>query len=125
MERRKFTKITTVALAGLLLPAIGCDTGRSPEEILKTPDSLTAILSEEDLRRLGSLFLEKFPEERKEETIINLLYSGQALSISAAALENTIKNQIKIDFETQQIVQIDGWILSKTEARQCALYSKN
>jgi len=34
-------------------------------------------------------------------------------------LEESIKN----DFETGNTVIVDGWILSRTEARQCALLS--
>jgi hypothetical protein len=41
----------------------------------------------------------------------------------AANLATTLDQQIKNDFITGNMVMVDGWILSVTEARQCALFS--
>ena len=35
----------------------------------------------------------------------------------------SLERRIKEDYETGNIVTIEGWILSATEGRQCALFS--
>jgi hypothetical protein len=35
----------------------------------------------------------------------------------------SIRSQIQADFAADRTVMLDGWVLSVTEARQCALFS--
>ena len=58
--------------------------------------------------------------EDSERSLIKLLHADTNDDIiGIAALKKGIKN----DFEIGNTVMIDGWILSVTEARQCALFS--
>jgi hypothetical protein len=51
-------------------------------------------------------------------------YSGQFSSKSGSAeLSKWIANKVQEDFINQRIVAVNGWILSETEACQCALLS--
>jgi len=58
--------------------------------------------------RLGSLIL------------ADLLSAGRDCT-SSAALGNSIREQVRHDFDRRQITIVDGWILSRTEARIYAL----
>jgi len=40
----------------------------------------------------------------------------------ASPVEN-MQQKVTEDYESKEIVMIDGWLLSVTEARQCALFS--
>ena len=83
------------------------------------PVVLASFLDYDTLERLGEGYLKKFPDERGRDTILNALLKGKG--IKRGNLESYLKKQIKQDYRQERIVQIDGWILSLTEARQCAL----
>ncbi|CAN0409332.1 unnamed protein product, partial [Laminaria digitata] len=38
-------------------------------------------------------------------------------------LKTSISKQVQADFAFGHTIQLNGWILSQTEAQQCALYS--
>ena len=39
------------------------------------------------------------------------------------ALQEKMQQKVRADFENGETLVIQGWVLSQTEARQCALYS--
>ena len=45
------------------------------------------------------------------------------MNLSKKEIINSISEKINQDFIKENILIIDGWVLSKTEAQQCALYS--
>ena len=47
------------------------------------------------------------------------------LSDDKAGFAESLEKKIKTDFETGNIVLVDGWVLSISEARQCALFSQS
>jgi hypothetical protein len=68
-----------------------------------------------------------FPEENSKEVITQLILNGsisKSIKISEKKkLSEAIRKQTFLDFSDNQTVIINGWILSKTEALQCALFS--
>ncbi len=72
---------------------------------------------------LGSVYREQTPGERSEKELLSLLPAQDETSNDALLAE--IRKEIKLDYENDNVICIDGWILSKTEARQCALFSLN
>ncbi len=69
----------------------------------------------------------KHSSENNVDGLRKLLLSDRSGKIynedEKIAVGEMLKNEIKQDFETGKIVIVKGWVLSITEARQCALYS--
>jgi ABC-type oligopeptide transport system substrate-binding subunit len=98
MKRRKFILLSVAAAGAAALPA-GCAPGHA------MPEMLSLLADKATLRQVGAAYLEQHPEEK------NRLQS----LLSTADVQN--------DFVKGNIVVIKGWVLSVTEARQCALLS--
>ena len=114
MKRRNFILIGTASIAAAAIPTAFYflrDTEFDPT--LADPQLLSLIWDTETMKAAGHQYRLKFPSEKSERSLIKLLESA------ASDLENSIKK----DFETGNTVIVDGWILSRTEARQCALFS--
>lgn len=71
---------------------------------------------------IGSLYLEINESERSIEVLAQNIV--ESISTSAKYMdETTLLNQIRVDFERGDIVNLKGWLLSRTEARICALHA--
>jgi hypothetical protein len=82
-------------------------------------------MENDEIKDLGREYLRKNPKENEKDVLAKLIYDDYPNKISNSKLNSLIKDKIKSDFETQNIVTLNGWILSITEARQCALFSLN
>jgi len=69
---------------------------------------------------VGTNYRKQIPVEDNETSLVKLLSTDT--NEDSSAIE-ALKKEIKNDFEKGNTVMIDGWILSVTEARQCALFS--
>lgn len=61
------------------------------------------------------------PDEKTESALVNQLMNGNAED--GADTNERLRRQIVQDFTDGNTVLVDGWLLSVTEARQCALLS--
>ena len=84
------------------------------------PDSLSYIWDRETIINIGTNYRKQIPVEDNETSLVKLLSTDT--NEDSSAIE-ALKKEIKNDFEHGNTVMIDGWILSVTEARQCALFS--
>jgi hypothetical protein len=90
----------------------GCGRRTDPRaKALETPDFLSHICDTPTIRQLGAAYRAQTPAEATQETLITLLQPG----ITAQT--------IRSDYANGNIVTLRGWVLSRTEARQCALFS--
>lgn len=90
---------------------------------------LAALPPSEGWRGVAESYLRAFPAERKADTLRRLLSTGNGISTdigtgpeSADPLD-LLRRQIQGDFTAGEVVQVGGWLLSKTEARLAALRS--
>jgi hypothetical protein len=95
-----------------------------------TPEALLDILDEDTCLYLGSRYLALYPAENKADILKAKMLSaskGDAAShyFGFAATEKVISDTIFREFSLSAMVLIDGWMLSHTEARQCALFYLN
>jgi len=127
MKRRIFVKLVSVATAGIYLPVMSCngkDNGLA--SMLSQPNALQHICDAETIRQIGKTYQKLVPGENKE-TLIKLLSSnvGQAINESKDGnlVSSVLEKRVRQDFQENKTMVIDGWVLSVTEARQCALFS--
>lgn len=88
------------------------------------PLILSGILDEESLRVIGQSYRAQRPDENSKLTLRNAIVNG--IQNSADDLENQameIEKSVETNFKTDKLIVIKGWIISETEARQCALLS--
>lgn len=78
-------------------------------------------------RAIGSAYLEVVPDEAASGVLRQLVRNAVLLSgteasrLSDAALAQLFQQRVTMDFESGRIASVDGWVLSRTEARLCAL----
>ena len=96
------------------------------------PDELAATLrtllyDRAAARRLGRLYVRQVPAEDDPRILARLAIAlPEAPQVDAIALDRTslhhrLDARVRGDFASGTTVQLDGWVLSRTEARLCAL----
>ncbi len=128
MKRRFF--ILSAATVGVGLPVAyyikekSSDKNSNP---LFIPQLLSTFCSEHMLKNIGKNYMLQVPDENGKTILQDLLLtdnSGKKTKATAtdevAALMN---NKMNADFTAANTLVLNGWVLSKTEARQCALFS--
>ena len=129
MLRRTFCEMSTLAALSFFLPILGCSKFESSiAKKLSLPLTLAKINDHNTIVDIGNSYLDENPDEKNREHLIDkLLVSSNGDLISKTAdsltLENLILKKIESDFKNGETIVINGWVLSKTEARQCALFS--
>jgi hypothetical protein len=84
------------------------------------PDRLRRIA------RIGSRYRELVPEEAGRAALLAAIPMAEELPEAPEALEEELgarRDQIRSDFDSGDLVDVDGWQLSRTEARLAALIS--
>lgn len=80
----------------------------------------------EDAAELGRRYLRDFPHEANKERLLSTLsvaLGASLLSCDRMVLRCAIRDLRARDFTDGDVVIVDGWILSRCEARLCALAS--
>jgi len=100
----------------------------SGDKELAQPKFLSRLCDQNTIRMLGRAYLTLKPGENGNETLLGDLLDGKSTKIFLQAkdilvAESQIEKRIKADFDTNNIVVVQGWVLSITEARQCAFFS--
>jgi hypothetical protein len=73
----------------------------------KTPPSINAAAA------LGAVYLRDHPQERR--AVLTLLSAERAYEARAEQRAKSLR-----DFREGRVVRVDGWVLSRAEARFCA-----
>jgi hypothetical protein len=80
-------------------------------------------------REIGRIYLAQCPEEDGIAALTRLILSSMSLdsgnvaALDRQALPAMVTSRVRADFEEEFTVEIGGWILSRTEARLCALWT--
>jgi hypothetical protein len=120
MERSDFIKLAAIAAVVLTVPlAEGCGHKNDP---LTLPLLFSHLADKKTIIQTGMAYRKMFENENSQSAL------GQALSANKPtmdpdALRAALEKQVILDFAAGRIVTVDGWVLSVTEARQCALFS--
>jgi hypothetical protein len=122
MKRRSFILIASAGVAAIAIPTLVFSLHENTMDAqLFQPLSLAKIWDTETMNTIGLNYMLKVPKESRERILIKRLM-GKSKN-DPANLAATLEQQIKNDFISGNTVMVDGWILSVTEARQCALFS--
>jgi len=129
MERRSF--IVALLLGVLGIGALSFKRWirySDKTNVLAQPKFLSLLCDRNTIRTLGWAYLKLKPEEMKQDVLLNDLLPGRPQfdfleNQDLTTAESEIEKQIKRDFDTDKIVVVQGWVLSITEARQCAYFS--
>ena len=125
-----FNKIHRQLLITLCSLPIICwlkTTWSTPDQDYALASSLTNIFKDRSSARIiGALYLKIVPDEADIQQLLGCLCSDhpelEALAENShAALSNRIRALQNEDFDRERVINLDGWILSRTEARLCAL----
>ena len=121
MKRKNFILLSGLGISAIAIPTWYFNFRELEyDSSLKSPEFLSNFLDGKSIIEIGELYLKQVPDENNERKLVSLL------PISDTSDNNTIEilqQQITDDYISGETIIVDGWILSKTEARQCALYS--
>lgn len=126
MDRRQFIQFAAAGAAGIgLTGAVWLPSAEPPLSVLGRPALLDLLKSSDEIRAVGKAFRAAHPTERTADEIASAILSDTQLSLRLpeSAMRDALSRQIRKDFAEHRTIRLKGWILSVTEARQCALYS--
>jgi hypothetical protein len=124
MQRRVFIQMSAYTAAALALPfANGCT--RNSIDIEAQPLFFSHLVDAKTIMETGLAYRKANLREDDKNKLEELLLANSALPASAndIAIRSMLDNKVNIDFKTGKIAVVNGWVLSLTEARQCALFS--
>jgi nitrogen fixation protein len=128
MKRKTFLLLTTVVLAGVIVPVyVSHKKYAALYKPLLFPESLSKLFDKNAIKEIGIAYRSKNLSESDANRLKQLLLtdsSGKVYNEEDKILMREMLNKAtKKDFETGKIIVVNGWVLSLTEARQCALFS--
>ena len=123
MNRRMFLisagGVTVLTMSGTLL--FSCRPLEYDARIVE-PNILSQMWDTDTIVAIGRSYVSQTPEEKNENDLVKALIGS--ISGSTEEIVNTLNEKVKNDFYKGDIVMIDGWMLSRTEARQCGIISE-
>jgi hypothetical protein len=124
MRRRVFIQMSAYTAAALALPFTnGCTLNSI--DIDAQPLFFSHLVDAKTIMETGQAYRKANEKEDDKNELKALLFANTHLSASAndEAIRSMLDNKVKYDFVTGKIAVVNGWVLSLTEARQCALFS--
>lgn len=92
------------------------------KKLLQEPKFLLSICNSEAVIALGKIYREKQIEIFSELKLLKLISNDNSFE-QENITEEILQRKIIDDYKNGDTVMVSGWILSKTEAYQCALFS--
>jgi hypothetical protein len=127
MHRRRFLHLAALGGAGTLAGTGACalveDAANTDARALAHPDLLD-VLGAEQVRVIGARYRERVPAERDARALRAAIAGRHPLLARVLGTPRVVPAElVRRDFAEGRTVEIEGWLLAVTEARQCALYS--
>ena len=129
MKRRTFifTGVAVAAGIGLSDFFLLNNQPKWKKQPLLYPFILSNFLDEESLRAIGNSYRHKRPDENSKVKLLDALtgrmQGNQTDTNDMANQAMEIEKNVEVDFKSYKLLVIKGWVISETEARQCALLS--
>ena len=126
IDRRHFLRVTLVGAATCLpVPLIGASRARPVDHPLRGlayPD-LLVVLGAARVSAIGVRYREAMPGERDRDALLSAIAMSSQPRRTGDRPRFGLTALVARDFAEERTVVVDGWVLSITEARQCALFS--
>jgi hypothetical protein len=125
MRRRTF--LLGAAASGLSLAWRSLGSWPFSPTQLSGSERLAALLDDEGARAVGREYLRAFPAEASREAlaarVVEQLPGGARALVTASdgRLRELLLSAAAADFGDLRTVELQGWVLARTEARLCAL----
>ena len=124
MKRRNFIQLSALAAGAFSIPFIyGCNS-KTFNKAVTEPYFLSHIFDAKTIKATGDAYIKQTPAEDSKSSLATLL-DDPAINetTDAKTVHDVYDKKTKEDFNNLKTVVVNGWVLSVTEARQCALYS--
>ncbi|MFL5613010.1 MAG: twin-arginine translocation signal domain-containing protein [Gemmatimonadaceae bacterium] len=119
IDRRQFLRFLGAIAVGVA--SAGCKPGAEYDvQSLARPDILST-LGVAEVRNIGERYRALHRSEADTSAIRNAFLGSRPLAARLGFTNPPIATLVQDDFAHGRTVVLDGWILSVTEARQCAL----
>ena len=128
MKRRNFIVLSVLTAATVSAPFVSCNSS-DPEldKKLAAPQILSRFLDGKSIKDIGKTYGSQQPNDYSITTLEKQLAKSNGRSFSsktpAKDLYSSLNESIQNDFLTGNTLVVNGWVLSLTEARQCAVFS--
>lgn len=129
MKRRNFIVLSVLATATVGVPFLNCTApDLELDKKLAVPQTLSRLFDENTIKAIGKAYGTAHPGEYSLITLEEQLKKNSEgkpvlLNIPAKDVYAILDKNIRNDFETANTIVLNGWVLSLTEARQCAVLS--
>lgn len=120
IDRLTFLRLGATWLVGSL--AIACDRFDLTVSLLARVLDIVAFLPVEELQRIGEAYRAMVPREGTAAALKQSLELRDVRNLIGLP-EAPLRRRIRAEFQAERIVIVDGWVLTATEARACALLS--
>ena len=121
MDRRQFFRLTGVTTLGVAVAGCAADSEYESQSLAR-PELLVA-LGAGSVRAIGERYRALNGAENDGDALRTALRASRPFWARIGRSSPPIATLVREDFGHGRTVLIDGWILSVTEARQCALFS--
>jgi hypothetical protein len=128
MKRRAFIAGSVLTVAGTsVFSLMRWFRNSNSVRTLAQPKFLSKLCDAGTIQSLGRAYLKLKPNETNDALLNDLLTEKSRRDFlkthDIIKAESQIEKKITSDFATDNIVVVQGWVLSITEARQCAFFS--
>jgi hypothetical protein len=123
MERRTFVRLSAYTAMALTLPMVDSCSSGSTEKATSQPLFFSHLVDAGTIKETGKTYRKVTPAEDNKATLTELLIGKNNPQADSKTIQSLLDDHVKQDFTTGKTIMIKGWVLSITEARQCALYS--
>jgi hypothetical protein len=121
-RRRDLIRAATLTLLGGLSSACSRVVMSEPADL---PDWLTGVINDPGAAAdLGRAYLAETPDEQRFEQLLARIVDALVprlgvppASVAPAQVADTLRAVVRDEFAQAQVVNVDGWLLSVTEAR--------
>jgi hypothetical protein len=129
LPRRVFLQmLLSLNVYALSLPAYPCAQQDASHSFDPLPSKLSSFFHhKQSAKNIGLEYLKIAPMEADISLLSNLIcsfdreYRVQLLHANSRGFRELLRQRLCVDFEQDNIVIVNGWILAATEARLCAL----
>jgi hypothetical protein len=122
IDRRSFLEVGVVSVAGLLTATCARGELTSSDVDVSVPQ-LLSVLGADAVNDIGRTYRAAVVDESSAPRLRAAVAASHTSTGLLGWTQQSITDQVLKDFAEGRTVVVNGWVLSITEARQCALYS--